>query len=275
MTIQKLYPGGKAKAFSLSYDDGVLQDVRFVSLLNKYGLKGTFNLNSGLMRSQFTWTHECGMEITRLSESKAQELYASHEVASHTLTHPYMESLSLGEIMFQLTTDRQNLSQLFGREVHGFAIPFLYYSEEIAACVRQAGFAYGRISEITNDYSVPEDPYHWRGSKFHWDGDLDDFVNGFLETRQELAMCQIVGHSYDLDVYDMWEKMERIFRKIADSSDIAPMTNLELVRYTAAMTAANICDGSIQNHSCMDLWFRIGDKITVIHPGEAYIIQKK
>lgn len=86
MTIRKLYPGGRSKAFSISYDDGVLQDTRFVALLNKYGLKGTFNLNSGLMRSQFTWTHESGLPVTRLSESAALELYTGHEVASHTLT---------------------------------------------------------------------------------------------------------------------------------------------------------------------------------------------
>ena len=45
--IRKLYPGGKPKAFSITYDDGVLQDIPLVSLLNRYGLKGTFNLNSG------------------------------------------------------------------------------------------------------------------------------------------------------------------------------------------------------------------------------------
>ena len=31
--IRKLYPGGKEKAFNISYDDGILQDVRFVRLL--------------------------------------------------------------------------------------------------------------------------------------------------------------------------------------------------------------------------------------------------
>ena len=53
--IKKLDLNGKAKAFSISYDDGVLQDVRFVELMNKYSLKGTFNLNSGLMETEFEW----------------------------------------------------------------------------------------------------------------------------------------------------------------------------------------------------------------------------
>ena len=180
MNIQRLYPGGLGKAFNISYDDGVLQDVRFVALLNKYGLKGTFNLNSGLMRSEFTWVHESGLPVTRLPESAALALYGGHEVASHTLTHPYMDSLSRGEILFQLTTDRMNLENLFNREILGFAVPFLYYSDEIADCVRQSGFTYARISEVTNDFSVPKDPFCWRGSKFHWDEDLEDFIVRFL-----------------------------------------------------------------------------------------------
>lgn len=118
--IRKLYPGGKKKAFSITYDDGITQDIRFVELLNQYGLKGTFNLNSELMKNGFEWTHESGLVIKRLSPEMVVDLYQGHEVASHTLTHPYMSDLS----------------------------------------------------------------------------------------EEELALCQIVGHSYGLDTENMWEKME-------------------------------------------------------------------
>ena len=37
---------GKMKAITFSYDDGVVQDRRLIELLDKYGLKATFNLNS-------------------------------------------------------------------------------------------------------------------------------------------------------------------------------------------------------------------------------------
>ena len=37
----------KKKAITFSFDDGVEQDVRTIEILDKYGLKGTFNLNSG------------------------------------------------------------------------------------------------------------------------------------------------------------------------------------------------------------------------------------
>ena len=73
--IKKLYPNGKSKAFNVSYDDGVLQDVRFVNLLNQYGLKGTFNLNSGLMENEFEWIHESGCIVKRLSKENVLSLY--------------------------------------------------------------------------------------------------------------------------------------------------------------------------------------------------------
>ena len=42
------FPKGKRKALTLSYDDGVEQDIRLIENMKQHGLKGTFNLNSGL-----------------------------------------------------------------------------------------------------------------------------------------------------------------------------------------------------------------------------------
>ena len=35
------------KYFTLSFDDGLEQDKKVLELMKKYGLRGTFNLNSG------------------------------------------------------------------------------------------------------------------------------------------------------------------------------------------------------------------------------------
>ena len=42
------FPEGKLKAVTFSYDDGVIQDIRFSEMLNKYSMKCTFNLNTML-----------------------------------------------------------------------------------------------------------------------------------------------------------------------------------------------------------------------------------
>ena len=266
--IQKLYPGGKIKAFNISYDDGVIQDIRFVQLLNRYGLKGTFNLNYGLMRSGFTWQHECGMTVRRIPEDEVVSVYQGHEIASHSYSHPYFDNASETEILKELGSDKFFLERLFGREVAGYATPFYYYSDLMAQCVRRCGFEYARISEESNDYSIPEDFYRWRGSKFHWDEDLPEFVQGFLETDQELALCQLVGHSYDLDVLHLWDTMEQICLWIGNSTDVWLATHVELVRYLRNMRQLEISDQEIQNRSDGELWCAVDGHVKKLLPGE-------
>ena len=41
------FKDGKSKALTLSYDDAVVQDIRLIGIMDKYGIKGTFNVNSG------------------------------------------------------------------------------------------------------------------------------------------------------------------------------------------------------------------------------------
>lgn len=267
--IQKLYPGGKRKAFNISYDDGVVQDIRFVALLNRYGLKGTFNLNYGLMHQNFTWEHECGMTVRRIPEEQVAAVYAGHEVASHSYSHPYFDNASETEILKELGSDKFFLEKLFGREVAGYATPFYYYSDLMAHCVCHCGFEYARISEESNDYTIPTDFYRWRGSKFHWDADLEDFVRGFLETDQELALCQLVGHSYDLDVLNLWDTVERICRWVSDNSDVWAATHIDLVRYLRGMSLVRITDRDIINESEIELWFCVNGKVLCLQPGES------
>lgn len=253
--IKKLYPNGKKKAFCISYDDGITQDIRFVELLNKYGLKGTFNLNSELMKNGFAWIHETGLVIKRLAPDKVVDLYQGHEVASHTLTHPYMNDLSEEEILYQMEEDKKNLEELLQREVHGFAVPFDYYSDLIAECAKKSGFSYARMSEETYSYAPPEKEYYWAAGAFHTSPKFDVFVDDFFETDEELALCQIVGHSYDLDTEQMWEQMEEIFKRVAEDGDIVSMANIELVRYLKAMKKVVITENGIENHSDVELWF--------------------
>ena len=125
-----------------------------------------------------------------------------------------------------------------------------------------------RLTEESLDYSIPEDFYRWRGSKFHWDDDLEAFVQGFLETDQELALCQLVGHSYDLDVMDLWDTMDQICRWISESDEVWAATHLALVQYLRSMDLALITEQGISNHSTQALWFAVDGKTIKLQPSE-------
>ncbi|MDE6674151.1 MAG: polysaccharide deacetylase, partial [Acetatifactor sp.] len=77
MKVYQSFPGGRAKALTMSYDDGKLSDVRLLEIFNRYGIKGTFNLNYGLM----------DMDI-RLKPEQLPKLYQGHEIDPHTMTPP-------------------------------------------------------------------------------------------------------------------------------------------------------------------------------------------
>ena len=71
-----IFPGGKRRVVTFSYDDGHKNDVKLVELFNKYGVKATFHLN--------------GMNYLDISEERAEELrklYCGHEISCHTLQH--------------------------------------------------------------------------------------------------------------------------------------------------------------------------------------------
>lgn len=265
-----LYPQGKPKAFNITYDDGVLQDVRFVNLLNQYGLKGTFNLNTKLMEDEFEWTHSTGRVIKRLSRETAVKLYEGHEIASHTLTHPNLQHLSREEMIYELSEDKKRLEEWFGCEVKGFAVPFDYYDELGEECVKACGFQYARISKLSNSYKPWEDFYNWRAGMYHVIPEFPSFVEGFFEAKEELAFCQIVGHSYDLDTRDMWEQMEAILKRVSEDDSILPMTHGEVVGYLRALQEAQVTDYGIANHSEQELWFEVDEGIISVKPGEIY-----
>ena len=270
--IKKLYPNGKAKAFNVSYDDGVLQDERFIKLLNTYNLKGTFNLNSGLMENEFEWKHESGCIVKRLSKEKVLPLYNGHEVASHTLTHPFMNNLAESRILHEMQEDKKNLEKLFGRQIKGFAVPFDYYSELIESCVKKCGFEYARISEESLSFA-PQSNYHrWKATVFHLDDSLEKLTEDFIKTNEELALFQIAGHSYDLDTENMWDKIENIFKKISSQDNILPMTTIEIIDYLKAMEQAEITESLIINNSEQTLWFLVDDVVHEVNPKKELII---
>ena len=81
-----------------------------------------------------------------------------------------------------------------------------------------------------------------------------------------------MGHSYDLDVGDMWDEMEEILRRVAADENTASMTNAELVRYLKAMRAAEISDKNIRNNSDTELFFEVDGKCNVLKANEEIII---
>ena len=123
-----LYPNFKTKALTFSYDDGPKEDRHFFELLNKYGLKGTFNLNSVFMPQMKDLND-------RFSIEEISTLYKGHEVAVHTVHHPFLEKMPASVVVTEVLDDRRNLEKELDYPVRGMAYPFGTYNDTvIEAC---------------------------------------------------------------------------------------------------------------------------------------------
>ena len=143
------------KRLTFSYDDGVTQDVRLAELFHRYGMKATFNLNSSLLGRPGSLMRE-GRHVlhNKVSAADVRSIYAGHEVAAHTCTHPFLPSMEDEEaIVREVEEDRVRLSELCGYEVVGFAYPGggINFDRRVSELLRRrTGVRYARTTVTYN-----------------------------------------------------------------------------------------------------------------------------
>ncbi len=215
------FPGGKHKVLTMSYDDGRQEDYRLVELFNKYGIKGTFNLNAGI-----DWDDK------RVPFSDYRSLYEGHEVACHTYTHPTIARCPLEQVAQQILADRRRLEDLIGKPVRGMAYPNGSYTREIINMLPALGIKYARVVPTTNTFAMPRDFLEWSATCHHND-QLMEKGRAFVELykNQYLYMMYVWGHSYEFSNDENWHIIEEFCRLTADRNDIWYATNIEIVDY--------------------------------------------
>lgn len=158
------WPDGSAWAVTMGWDDGTSADRRLVDRLRAFGLPATFFLNSGkfgLTAQQSGWKDYVGAD-------EVANLYAGHEVASHTVDHPNLVALPDEEIADQVGRDRAALEHLVGYPVTGFASPFRAQDSRVEAVLRSLGMRYSRGPGADPTGAPPSDPLHWVPLRTAW-----------------------------------------------------------------------------------------------------------
>lgn len=224
------------KAITFSYDDGVVQDTRLIELLNKYGLKCTFNLNSeNLGTPYYLWRQKQRINHYKIHPKDVKEQYAGHEVAVHTLTHPNLTTLDEAEIIRQVEQDRLNLSELAGYEVIGMAYPCggVNNDDRVAKIIREnTGVRYSRTITNTDSFDPQENLYRLNPNVHHlqWDR-MFQMAEEFLALAPETPkIFYIWGHSYEMDYEsENWCKLEEFFKLVSGREDIFYGTNKEVL----------------------------------------------
>lgn len=227
---------GKLKAVTFSFDDGVTQDIRLIELLNKYGLKATFNINSGLLGGKGMLIRE-GKRIShyKIHPTDVRAVYDGHEIAAHTLTHPHLPPLEESEIIRQVEEDRCRLSELAGYEVVGMAYPGggVNNDERVAEIVKEkTGILYSRTITLTNSMDRQENLFRFDPTAHYVNfGRMEDYVTRlFADKSGKEQILYIWGHSYEMDYApDYWIRLEKFFELVSGREEIFYGTNKEII----------------------------------------------
>lgn len=267
-----MFPGGRNKALTLSYDDGVQQDERLIEIMKVNGLKGTFNINTGLFAPEGTVFPE-GLIHRRMTQKQCLELYkdSGMEVAVHGLTHPFLEQLTTECCTYEIIADRMNLEKEYGCIIRGMAYPFGTYNDNVVSVLEQCGIVYARTVESTHGFDIPQDWLRLPATCHHNDPDLMELANAFLEEDRygRPKLFYLWGHSYEFEQKDNWHVIEEFASFMGNRDDVWYATNIEIYEYVDAYNRLifSVDGTSIYNPSSTYVYFSLDGKIHSIAPG--------
>lgn len=271
------FPGGRRKALTLSYDDGVEQDIRLIDIMKKNGLKGTFNLNSGLYAEEGT-VYPPGTVHRRLTEKEASEVYGSSgmEVAVHGLTHPFLEQLPSNLCVAEVIKDRENLERQFHTLVRGMAYPFGTTSDGVADILKQSGIVYARTTVSTGDFRLPSDWLHLTATCHHRDERLMSLAEKFVGEMPKYGswLFYLWGHSFEFEADDNWDVIEQFAAYTGGRDEIWYATNIELHDYMAAFGQLifSVDGNTVSNPTATDVYFEKDGIPCCVRAGERIVM---
>lgn len=272
--IQVVFPEGKEKAFTASYDDGTIFDRELIRLMNEYGIKGTFNLNSALLGKEGRAVIDgYDTDISKVSEDEIVDLYCNHEIAAHAYTHMKLTESDFGMVSYEIIEDRKNLERLTNRIIKGFAYPFGTYDDNVVEILKNCGINYARTVESTRSFDIPKDFFRWHPTCHHNDEELMNLAKTFCEENNIFGESQIFylwGHSYEFSQKNNWQVIESLFKYLHGYMDkIWMASNGEIADYMKRFNNLEYSvDGKfVYNPSCEPVWIKNNGEIKKIDSG--------
>lgn len=279
MTIYMRFPEGKQKALTFSYDDGVEQDIRLMQIFNRYGMKGTFNVNGSRFEND-EYTYPEGTIHRPMGRKKALEVYGgelgqNHEIAVHSYTHPFLDRMPRNVATYEISKDREVLESMFGRVVRGCAYPMGTFNDMTVDVLYNCGIAYARTTVSTGSFAIPHDWLRMPATCHHNDDRLFPLAEKFINEKPinwtAPWLFYVWGHAYEFDINKNWERMEQFCEMLSGRQDVWYATNIEIYDYVQAYNSLQFsaqCD-MVKNPSALTVWFDVDcGRVVEVRPGE-------
>ena len=267
MTLLR-FPGGRPKVLTLSYDDGVRDDLQMCEILNKYGLKCTFNVNS----ANFLKAENGNSYYLTFAEAKQAYSSGGHEVACHGYMHEYLNMLPASNTAYEVIRDRETLEREFDTIIRGFAYPYSAYNDDVVAALKSCGIVYARGGNDSNDFSLPEDFMRMRPTVRHARSQLMELANKFLTQKVVYApiMFMLMGHTYEFSRANNWNVIEEFAELMGNKEDIWYATCIEIYEYVEAyknlVWSADM--KRVYNPTQIEIWLKQNNESCSVPPGK-------
>lgn len=271
------FPGGKSRALTLSYDDCVESDIRLMAIMDRYGLKGTFNLNGGLYsREDKVWPE--GTIHRRMKKSEATAVFAEcgYEVAIHGYEHQSLAEIATVNATTDVLRDRLALEEQFGRVIRGMAYANGSYNDAVVQILRDCGIAYARTTLATRDFKIPTDWLRLPATCHHNEPNLMALAERFItEEKRQPRLFYLWGHSYEFDRDDNWNVIEAFASYMGNREDVWYATNIEIYDYVEAYRALQFSANGdrVYNPTAKTVCFAVRESpdttLVTVAPGES------
>jgi peptidoglycan/xylan/chitin deacetylase (PgdA/CDA1 family) len=232
---------------AFSWDDGAIEDLKMMDLSLRHGIPGIFFIPvKNEERSVLD-----GENIKLLARN-------NFEIGAHTYSHSYLTTLPLKNANDELLNGKLFLEQLLGQDIPHFCFPGGKFNSELLTMSKKY-FKSARTADtgaivFNNSYLIkPSFHYFDRGKKSLLYNSLKnnspifkmtiknilcpDYFEIIKKLLMELAdnprLFKVIiwGHSWEIEHYKLWKKLEDLFRSINDYFPGDTHTYSDLINY--------------------------------------------
>jgi len=258
MIQYSVFPEGKRRIVTFSFDDGQNGDRRLADIFRKYGVKGTFHLNGSMYKNMSD------------EELKARAAwYDGMEISCHTYSHLSPLVTSKTALVTEIMKDREILERMAGYPVVGMSYPYGFYSDEIVRIAEDCGIVYSRTTK-DNGFGLPVNFMTWHPSCKHTTAETA--IETFFQRNDSVRspLLYIWGHSFEFKTEEDWARIESIVASVAGRDDTWYATNIEIYRYTEAVKRLVIStdEKTFYNPSAIDVYIEVDRKEVKIPAGQ-------
>jgi peptidoglycan/xylan/chitin deacetylase (PgdA/CDA1 family) len=268
--INWTYPDGKYKALIMSYDDGLDDDIALAQLFDRYGIIGTFHLNSGLLDTRAIWNEGKPNEIlqTYLSKDTLVHVFKNHEIAVHGTYHKALAGLSDKEILEEINVDIENLTILSDRKISSMAYAFGSTNDHVAEVIGTTPLTNARTVKSSYNFDLPKDYYLWNPTCH--DSEALEYLEAYISLDSpSLSLFYVWGHSWELRDTLRNQNILKFCNKIGDRDDIWYTGAGNFADYHASLKALEIGPQQIVNPEGNGVvYYREKGQLKSLDPGQ-------